>query len=253
MTIPSGGTLIGYARCSTDEQDLTAQRLAGQDWTSSLTAPPARRIRSSPAGRPAHAVKRVRATPGRLGSRGRTQGGLVRVPPVRGGPAGRERPRRDLDTNPIQSTGQESCTDENTTGPYPRVLQARAIPATDLATVLGGLDHAATLLGERADAYCLDCATMPAGRCGQHPDDLAQAVAYRALIRVAVITRPVSYAAVWRSSRNCHHARAPSAAALVTCAGLAAVAASALAVQSAWSASRSACTSQNATPEPSMP
>ena len=31
MTIPSGGILIGYARCSTDEQDLTAQRLAGQD------------------------------------------------------------------------------------------------------------------------------------------------------------------------------------------------------------------------------
>src|SRR5271157_4172839 len=43
--------------------------------------------------------------------------------------------------------------------------------------------------------------------------------------RVAVIARPVIYAAVWRSSRNCHHARAPSAAALVTCAGLAAVAA----------------------------
>ncbi len=70
---------------------------------------------------------------------------------------------------------------------------------------------------------------------------------------VAVIARPVIYAAVWRSSRNCHHARAPSAAALVTCAGLAAVAASALAVQSACSASRSACTSQNATPGPSMP
>ena len=31
MTIPSGGILIGYARCSTDEQDLTAQRLAEQD------------------------------------------------------------------------------------------------------------------------------------------------------------------------------------------------------------------------------
>jgi len=43
--------------------------------------------------------------------------------------------------------------------------------------------------------------------------------------RVAVIARPVIYAVVWRSSRNCHHARAPSAAALVTCAGLAAVAA----------------------------
>ena len=100
----------------------------------------------------------------------------------------------------------------------------------------------ATLLGERAEAYCLDCATTPTGRCGQHPDDLAQAVAYRALARVAVIARPVIYAAVWRSSRNCHHARAPSAAALVTCAGRAAVAASALAVQSAWSASRSACT-----------
>jgi ABC-type branched-subunit amino acid transport system ATPase component len=71
--------------------------------------------------------------------------------------------------------------------------------------------------------------------------------------RAAVIARPVIYAAVWRSSRNCHHARAPSAAALVTCAGLAAVAASALAVQSAWSASRSACTSQNATPAPSIP
>jgi len=28
MTIPSGGILIGYARCSTDEQDLTAQRAA---------------------------------------------------------------------------------------------------------------------------------------------------------------------------------------------------------------------------------
>ena len=39
--------------------------------------------------------------------------------------------------------------------------------------------------------------------------------------RVAVIARPVIYAAVWRSSRNCHHARVPSAAALVTCAGLA--------------------------------
>ena len=35
-----------------------------------------------------------------------------------------------------------------------------------------------------------------------------------------------------------------------TCAGLAAVAASALTVQSAWSASRPACTSQNATPGP---
>ena len=31
MTIPSGGILIGYARYSTDEQDLTAQRLAEQD------------------------------------------------------------------------------------------------------------------------------------------------------------------------------------------------------------------------------
>ena len=71
--------------------------------------------------------------------------------------------------------------------------------------------------------------------------------------RVAVIARPVICAAVWRSSRNCHHARAPSAAALVTRAGLAAVAASALAVQPARSASRSACTSQNATPGPSMP
>ena len=69
----------------------------------------------------------------------------------------------------------------------------------------------------------------------------------------SVTPRPVIYAAVWRSSRNCHHARAPSAAALVTCAALAAVAASALAVQSAWSASRSACTSQNATPAPSIP
>ena len=48
---------------------------------------------------------------------------------------------------------------------------------------------------------------------------------------------PVIYAAFWRSSRNCHHARAPSAAALVTCAGLAAVAASALAVQSGSSLS----------------
>jgi hypothetical protein len=47
---------------------------------------------------------------------------------------------------------------------------------------------------------------------------------------VTVIARPVIYAAVSRSSRNCHHARAPSAAALVTFAGLAAVAASALAV-----------------------
>ena len=28
--------------------------------------------------------------------------------------------------------------------------------------------------------------------------------------RVAVIARPVIYAAVWRSSRNCHHARAPA-------------------------------------------
>ncbi len=71
--------------------------------------------------------------------------------------------------------------------------------------------------------------------------------------RAAVIARPVLYAAVWRSSRNCHQARAPSAAALVTCAGPAAVAASALAVQSACSASRSACTSQNATPGPAMP
>ena len=31
MTIPSGGVLIGYARCSTDEQELTAQRLGEQD------------------------------------------------------------------------------------------------------------------------------------------------------------------------------------------------------------------------------
>jgi len=31
MTIPSGGILIGYPRCSTGEQDLTAQRLAEQD------------------------------------------------------------------------------------------------------------------------------------------------------------------------------------------------------------------------------
>ena len=29
--IPSGGILIGYARCSAGEQDLTAQRLAEQD------------------------------------------------------------------------------------------------------------------------------------------------------------------------------------------------------------------------------
>ena len=97
---------------------------------------------------------------------------------------------------------------------------------------------------------------VPHRRAGLHrPTRRAEAAdALRAgVARVAVIARLVIYAAVWRSSRNCHHARAPSAAALVTCAGLAAVAASALAVQSAWSASRSACTSQNATPGPSMP
>jgi hypothetical protein len=48
-----------------------------------------------------------------------------------------------------------------------------------------------------------------------------------------VIARLVLYAAVWRSSRNCHQARAPSAAAQVTCAGLAAVADGALAAPSA--------------------
>ena len=41
MTIPSGEILIAYARYSTNEQDLTAQRLAEQDRISSLTAPPA--------------------------------------------------------------------------------------------------------------------------------------------------------------------------------------------------------------------
>ena len=247
MTIPSGGILIGYARCSTDEQYLTAQRLAGQDWDLEPDRSPGAPHPELPGWQACSCGQACLCDARQAGKPRASSGGLIRIPAVRGGPAGRERPRRDLDTHPIQSTGQEPCIDENTTG------QARAIPATDLATVLGDLDHAAKLLGERADAYCLHCATMPAGRCGQHPDHLAQAVAYRTLARVAVIARPVSYAAVWRSSRNCHHARAPSAAALVTCAGLAAVAASALPVQPAWSASRSACTSQNATPRPSMP
>jgi hypothetical protein len=44
MTIPSGGTLIGYARCSTGEQDLTAQRLAEQDPDLEPDRSPARRI-----------------------------------------------------------------------------------------------------------------------------------------------------------------------------------------------------------------
>jgi len=51
----------------------------------------------------------------------------------------------------------------------------------DLIEVLGALEHAATLLRERAAAWCDDCTRHPAGACESHVEDLDQADAYAAL------------------------------------------------------------------------
>ena len=134
-----------YARCSTGEQDLTAQRLAAQDPDLEPDRSPSARIRISPAGRPAHAVtactcgaKQVRKP------RGELKAGWFVFPQLEAAPPGVRGHGGDLDTNPVQSTGQESCADETPPSPDPRVFQARALPATDFATVLGTLGHSGT-------------------------------------------------------------------------------------------------------------
>ena len=91
MTIPRGGILIGYARYSTDEQDLTAQRPAEQDPDLEPDRSPRRAASGSPwlAGMP----MRPRRVPRR--GAGREAASLLGLPHYQAPPSGSF--RSDLD------------------------------------------------------------------------------------------------------------------------------------------------------------
>ena len=58
---------------------------------------------------------------------------------------------------------------------------ARPSPPADAVTIHQALADAEAHRRERADVYCHDCASTPAGACDDHLHDLDQADAYRNL------------------------------------------------------------------------
>jgi hypothetical protein len=60
-----------------------------------------------------------------------------------------------------------------------RAARREVLPPAQLATVLAGLEDAATFRTERAGAYCVDCSECATELCDLHQGDLDAADAYR--------------------------------------------------------------------------